>query len=115
MPVDLVEGPPGTHRRRRTPGAGHTAPPLERAQVVWRRAIELGGTLVGHDPPEAALDLLRVALHDVSTMAHALALGRTRLRGDTDNTEVAGGVDVLQRAVRFLGARPDRCDAAVGR
>lgn len=97
----------------RAPAPGHIRRPLERAQVVWQRALNLAGRLERRDPGELALDLLRAAHHDASTMAHALALGRARL-ADPDDADIAGGVGVLEGAVRFLGTRPDRRDAAVG-
>ena len=112
MTIDAGKRAPGAPRRRQAAWAGHSRRPLEQAQVVWQRTLELAGPLEGRDPEELALDLFRAARHDATTMAHALALGRARL-ADTDDADIAGGVGVLEGAVRFLGTRPERSDAAV--
>ncbi|HZT68063.1 MAG TPA: hypothetical protein VFA11_19930 [Acidimicrobiales bacterium] len=112
MADDLGKWVVRTHRRRRKLATAHSPRPPERAQVVWQRAVELAALPNGQSPPEVALDLLRAAQRDASTMAHAMALGRTRLLADGGDADVAGGVDVLERAIRFLGTRPRTGDVA---
>jgi hypothetical protein len=70
--------------------------PLEQAQLLWERALELVDVV----------DVVRAADHDSTTIAHALALGRTRLRADVTNDSLRSGVTLLARAVAFLGVKP---------
>jgi hypothetical protein len=88
------------------PAPAPTKRPLERAQLVWQRAVELVDPVEQHDRFAVALELLRTAHHDPTAMAHALNLGRTHLRDDADDTEARGGVNVLERAIAFLGVKP---------
>lgn len=78
--------------------------PLERSQVVWRRALELGSP-AGSERFGAGLDLLRTAGNDPTTLAHALALGGAQLRHPSGDPAVQHGVDMLAWTVEFLGHR----------
>jgi hypothetical protein len=80
--------------------------PLERAQVVWGRALDLAESGQQHDPFGRALDLLRAARHDPATMAHALAIGRTHLRAHPGSTVAEAGAGILESAIAFLGVKP---------
>ena len=84
----------------------------ERAQLVWRRALELAGHRAVHDPFENALDLLRAAHHDPTTVAHALTLGRTHLRADAHDFVARAATGVLEGAINALGVKPRTDDVA---
>lgn len=86
--------------------------PLERAQLVWQRALELVDPTEQHDRFALALDLLRTAHHDPATVSHALALGRTHLRSHADDALARSGAGILESAIDFLGVRPRRDDVA---
>ncbi|HEY8525879.1 MAG TPA: hypothetical protein VIL48_12985 [Acidimicrobiales bacterium] len=95
-----------------TPPSGAGAPPpIERAQAVWQAAVELA------DAPApagsgGALELLRTAGFDPSTLRHALTLGHTRLRVRPDDARLWDGWRLLQAATAWLGAPTD--DGEVG-
>ena len=79
---------------------------MEQAQVLWQRALDLVHAV---DPDErfaAVLELLRAAKHDSTTIAHALAIGRTHLRVDAGDSDATRGVNALERAAAFLGVKP---------
>jgi hypothetical protein len=80
----------------------------EEAQTVWQRALDLADPLERSAPLAGVIDLLSAAPHDSTTLAHALALGRTRLRGSADAIGFARAVELLARAVDFLGVRPEQ-------
>lgn len=80
--------------------------PLERAQLVWRRALELADPVAPGDRFVLAMDLLRAAHHDAATMTHALSIGRTRLHAHPGDASALGGVKVLKAAIVLLGVRP---------
>jgi len=89
--------------------ASHDGPPqpIEQAQLVWRRAVRLS-TAPEHDGrTTAVLDLLRTARHDLSTMRHALTLGRTRQQISPGDTGTRGAVELLVRTIGWLGNRTD--------
>ncbi|HZP15901.1 MAG TPA: hypothetical protein VFA96_08785 [Nocardioides sp.] len=79
--------------------------PLERSQVVWHLAVELAGSTGAEDRFLVALELLRAAGNDPTTLAHALALGGAQLRHPSGDAAVQKGVDVLAWTVKFLGHR----------
>jgi hypothetical protein len=81
------------------------SPPLERAQVVWLRAVELADS-AGDDDFLDALDLLRTALHGPSTLLHALMIGRARHRDRPADPIVRDAVRLLSRATAWLGSQP---------
>jgi hypothetical protein len=110
-PAELAR-PPARHRRpaaRRAPAGRST----ERAQLVWRRALQLAGPPAQHDRFRFALDLLRAAHHSPATMAHALNLGRTQLHALPDDDRALGGIAVLEEAIAFLGIKP-QADSIAG-
>src|SRR5439155_15451150 len=110
MPTDTAtEAIPATHHHP-TSKSTHTSRHLERAQVVWQRALELDA-LERQDLFAVALELLRTAHHHPTAMAHALTLGRNQLQSDADNLDVRGGVDILERTLAFLGVKPIVNDA----
>jgi hypothetical protein len=84
----------------------------ERAQLVWRRALELAEPGPQHDRFADALSLLRAAHHDPATMAHALTLGRTHLRARAGDPVACRGAGILEAAIAFLGVKPRRGDLA---
>jgi hypothetical protein len=90
-----------------TTSAPTTRPP-EHAQVVWQRALAVTGRRWPLDKFEVALDLLRTANNDPTTMAHARTIGRTQLRANPGDTRARRGVRVLDTAITTLGAKPRR-------
>jgi hypothetical protein len=80
--------------------------PLERAQLVWQRAVHLADSAGGGDGFLVALDLLRTAHHGPSTMLHALKLGRARRRDRPEDPILRDAVRLLTRATTWLGSRP---------
>jgi hypothetical protein len=90
-------------------GAGAIVQPLERAQVVWRRAVTLSNADRDRDgePFGIVLDLLRTAHHGPSTMLHALALGREQQRVAPGDTRVQDAVHLLSRTIEWLGKRTE--------
>ncbi len=78
--------------------------PLERAQLVWQRAVHLAGSAGEGDDLLVILDLLRTAHHGPSTMLHALMLGRARHRDDPEDPVLADAVRLLERATTWLGS-----------
>jgi hypothetical protein len=87
--------------------------PLEAAQVVWQRAVDLAGSGGDRDDFALALDLLRRADHSPSTMLHALTLGRARHRDRPEDPIVDNGVELRAPATTWLGSQPS--DREVGR
>ena len=81
------------------------AEPLERAQVVWAHAIELAGS-PSYELFGVILEVLRAAQHDSATVAHALTLGRSRLRIDPTDEAAKRATRLLERTIEFLGVRP---------
>jgi hypothetical protein len=84
-----------------------TVKPLERAQLVWQKAITLSATDRGKEPFGTILILLRAAHHGPSTMLHALALGREQQRIAPGDPKVRDAVRLLSRTVEWLGKRTD--------
>ena len=79
---------------------------LSPAQLVWRHATEAPDDLDQHDVLAVVLDLLRIARHDVSTMLHALTLGRTRLRESPADLVAGRATLLLEQAITFMGIEP---------
>jgi hypothetical protein len=106
VPADVTKTRSAARRRREdlrpTPLGRHP----ERAQLVWRRALELADRPARHDRFGLAFDLLRAAHHSPATMAHALHLGRNHLHAHPDDSFARGGVAVLQGAIACLGVKP---------
>jgi hypothetical protein len=86
-------------------GSRRPTRPIERAQAVWQAALDRAGDTGPED--RLALDLLRVADRDAATMAHALVIGRTRLVLTPEDAASLQAVDTLDRAIGFLGVRPE--------
>jgi hypothetical protein len=89
--------------------------PLQQAQIVWRRALDVSDPVKAHDALAAALELLRSARHDGALLAHALLLGRTRVRDHPQDIKARRGVTVLERGIAFLGVKPEVGDAVLSR
>jgi hypothetical protein len=89
--------------------ASATVQPLERAQLVWRRAIALSATDRAWDGERfgPVLDLLRTAHHGPSTMLHALALGREQQRLAPGDPRIRDAIRLLTRTTEWLGTRPE--------
>lgn len=84
----------------------HASPrPLERAQLVWMRAVALSEREQHRDPFTIVLDLLRAARHGPSTMLHALALGQAQQRAQPDDVPTRDAVRLLSRSIAWLGKR----------
>jgi hypothetical protein len=106
--------------------AGATVQPLERAQVVWRRAVRLSSASAAatatlgpgtHGEVDGetfglVLDLLRIGHHGPSTMLHALALGREQQRVAPGDARIRDAVRLLARTTEWLGSRTE--DGEVG-
>jgi hypothetical protein len=99
--------------------AGHrpvaTGRPPERAQLVWRRAVDLADRPAQQDRFGLALELLRAAHHVPAAMAHALNLGRTHLRAHPEDALGRGGATILEAAITCLGVQPLVGDVAGAR
>jgi hypothetical protein len=89
-----------------------TVQPLERAQVVWQRAVTLSAPGRDNEPFGPVLELLRTAHHGPSTMLHALALGREQQRITPGDPRVRDAMRLLSRTIEWLGKRTD--DGEVG-
>ena len=81
--------------------------PLERAQLVWRRAVALSSSEREDERFGIVLDLLRTAHHGPSTMLHALALGREQQRLSPGDPHIQGAVRLLARTIEWLGKRTE--------
>lgn len=93
-------------------GAGAVVQPLERAQLVWRRAVTLSAAGRDGERFGLVLDLLRTADHGPSTMLHALALGREQQRVAPGDLRIRDAVRLLARTAEWLGTRAE--DGEVG-
>jgi hypothetical protein len=82
--------------------------PLERSQLVWRRALALARKDPSHDHFVESLGLLRAARHGPSTLRHALTLGRAEQQAAPDDIPTRDAVQLLERTVAWLGAPVDR-------
>ena len=113
MPVDVALTEPVLGRGGETASPSPGSRPPERAQLVWRRALQLADPPARHDRFALALHLLRAAHHDPTTMAHALTLGRTHLRAHADAAAARKGATILEAAIAFLGVK--RSTGDIGR
>jgi hypothetical protein len=82
---------------------------LERAQLVWQRAVALARSDQDSDRFVPSLDLLGAAHHSQSTMLHALHLGRARLLATPADIPTRDAVLLLARTISWLG-RPTEQD-----
>ena len=85
--------------------AGAPVQPLERAQLVWRRAVTLSASGRDGERFGLVLDLLRTAHHGPSTVLHALALGREQQRVAPGDLRIREAVRLLARTTEWLGTR----------
>lgn len=125
----LPESPTDQARRRPAPvtrelsdandGLGTTEAavvrPLERAQLVWRRAIVLARSEQPSHRFVASLDLLRTAQHGPSTMLHALGLGRTQQQAAPDDIPTRDAVRLLTHTISWLGRPTDADEVGAAR
>jgi len=88
--------------------AAPSARPPEYAQLAWQRALAITGRRWPLDRFEIALDLLRIANNDPTTMAHARTIGRTHLRANPGDAGARHGLRILDTAITWLGAKPRR-------
>lgn len=79
--------------------------PLEVAQRVWQRSVELAGAGEQLNLPSQALALLRAAHHDPATMTHALGLGRSQARHASSDQTTRRGVRLLESTITYLGVK----------
>lgn len=95
------------HHGRR-PASPAAARPLERAQLVWQRAVTLSRPDQERDRFVVMLDLLRAAHHGPSTMLHALALGRAHEREAPTDVATRDAVRLLSRTITWFGTRTEK-------
>jgi hypothetical protein len=100
--------------RRSTPKSPVAGRPVERAELVWQRALDIAVGREPRDQSDRAVELLQTALNDPSTMAHALSLGRTHVRRNADDVVARAGVTILDAAIGFLGAKPHDSETEIG-
>jgi len=89
--------------------------PLERAQLVWQRALTLARRGQGEDADRfvVMLDLLRAAHHGPATMSHALALGEAQRREAPGDPVTRDAIRMLASTIAWFGRPTD--DGEVGR
>jgi hypothetical protein len=92
---------------RLAPSQPQAGKPLERAQLIWRRAVQLADPAQQLDRSAVTLHMLSAAGYNITEMAHALTLGRTHLLTDVDDLYACRAVRILERSIAFLGAKPD--------
>jgi hypothetical protein len=88
-----------------------TAPeprPLERAQLVWLRAMTLSRADHDQDRFRVMLDLLRTARHGPATMRHALALGEAHERDAPRDAVTRDAVRLLTSTIDWFGNKAER-------
>jgi len=115
VPADVARSPTAAGRRRMASRPALAGRPQERAQLVWRRALDSADPSAQYDRFALALELVRAAHHDPATMAHALNLGRTHLHAHPEDALARGGATILEAAIAFLGIKPRAGDIAVAR
>jgi hypothetical protein len=86
---------------------------VERAELTFVRSEDLAALPGPWDVGDLAIDLLRAASHDESTLRHALRIGRSRVRRDPADPSARRGIRLLEAVIAFLGPR-QRADEAVG-
>ena len=90
---------------------------MERAEVIFDRSGDLAARPGPSDVGTIAIDLLRAAGDDVTTLRHALRIGRSRIRRDPDDLSAKRGVGLLEAVISFLGhrQRPDEAGSRTHR
>jgi hypothetical protein len=84
---------------------------MERAELICDRSEELATRVGPSDLGSMAIDLLRAAEHDETTLRHALRIGRSRVERKPADKAASRGVGLLEAVIAFLGIRP-RADEA---
>jgi hypothetical protein len=84
---------------------------VEGAELTCDRSGELAARAGSWDVGSAAIDLLRAADHDETTLRHALRVGRSRVRRTPADRAAKRGVQLLEDVIAFLGVRPRAGDA----
>jgi hypothetical protein len=79
---------------------------VERAEAVLDRSTDLASDAGPHDLGKVALHLLRTADHDLTTLDHALHIGRTRVRRHPASRAAHRAVELLESVIGFLGHKP---------
>lgn len=79
---------------------------MEHAELICDRSGELAALVGPHDVGNVAIDLLRAADHDETTLTHALSIGRSRVRREPADGSARRGVQLLQAVIAFLGVKP---------
>lgn len=103
VPVPSGRPTPGSKPVTRHPEPSR---PLQLAQLVWHRALDLTAPDVEHDALAVVLELLQTAHHDIATMSHALTLGRAQVHEHPSELAARRGTKLLERAIAFMGAEP---------
>lgn len=80
---------------------------MERAQLVWKRAVELAAEHGDADMDATSLDISRVAEQDTTIVAHGLAIGRTHLQDHPLDMGARRARRLLEAVVARLGVRPE--------
>ncbi len=78
---------------------------MERAELICVRSGELAVLVGPDDVGNVAIDLLRAADHDETTLTHALGIGRSRLRREPADDSARRSVQLLEAVVAFLGVK----------
>jgi hypothetical protein len=79
---------------------------VERAEMICDRSGELATLVAPYDVGNVAIDLLRAADHDETTLTHALDIGRSRMRREPADDATRRGVLLLEAVIAFLGVKP---------
>ena len=79
---------------------------MERAELICDRSGELAALVGPYDVGNVAIDLLRAADHDETTLTHALGIGRSRVRREPADDSARRGVQLLEAVIAFLGVKP---------
>jgi hypothetical protein len=79
---------------------------VERAELICDRSGELAVPVGPYDVGNVAIDLLRAADHDETTLTHALGIGQSRVRREPADDSARRGVRVLEAVIGFLGIKP---------
>jgi hypothetical protein len=78
---------------------------VERAELICDRSGEMAALVGPDDVGNVAIELLRAADHDQTTLIHALGIGRSRLRREPTDAYARRGVRLLEAVVAFLGVK----------
>lgn len=79
---------------------------MERAELICDRSGEMAALVGPDDVGNVAIELLRAADHDETTLTHALGIGRSRVRREPTDASARRGVRLLEAVVAFLGVKP---------